>query len=77
MEVAISIERNMEYLCHYEFIDVTIFDFIGDSIFEVVNCGLKKGDVTFSINMNIDTSSLTQVQIGKHTGSKKIHVRII
>ena len=40
-EVAISIERNMKYLCHYHFIDVTTFDFVGDSIAEAKNCGLK------------------------------------
>ena len=42
-KVARSIESNMDYLCHYEFIDVTTFDFIGDSIIEAVNCELKKG----------------------------------
>ena len=60
-KVAMSIERNMEYLCHYKFIDVTIFDFICDSTVEALNNGLKRGDVTFSTNMNIDTSALTQV----------------
>ena len=40
-EVAISIERNMKYLCHYHFIDVTTFDFVGYNIDEATTCGLK------------------------------------
>ena len=71
------IEASMEYLCHYKFIDVTTFDFVGNSIVEASNSGLKRGDVTFSTNMNIDTSVLTQVQIGKHTGSEKARVHIV
>ena len=71
-EVARSIETNMKYVYHYHFIDVTTFDFLGNSIVEVANCGLKRGDVAASTHMNIDTSSLTQIQISKHIGSKKI-----
>ena len=64
-EVAIPIESNMYCLCYYKFIDVTTFDFVGDSIFEASNNRLKRGDITVSTNMNIDTSALTQVQIIK------------
>ena len=60
-EVALSIESYMKYLCHYEFIDVTTFDFVGDSIIEAANCGLKRSDKKLSTNMNIDTSALTQI----------------
>ena len=70
-EVAMSIESNMGYLYHYKFIDVTTFYFFGDSIIEASNSGLKRGDVTVSTNMNIDTSALTQVQIGKTQARKK------
>ena len=42
-EVARSIEINMKYLCNYHFIDVTTFDFLGDSIVEAANCRLEKG----------------------------------
>ena len=58
-EVARSIEINMKYLCHYHFIDVATFDFVGDTVVEVANCGLKRSDVTVFTNMNIDTSALT------------------
>ena len=33
-EVAMSIIIKKEYLCHYKFIDVATFDFVGDSIIE-------------------------------------------
>ena len=56
-----SIESNMKYLCHYKFIDVITFDFVGYSIAEEANCGLKLGDFTISINMNIATAALTQI----------------
>ena len=65
-----SIESNMEYLYHYKFIDVTKFDFVGDSIVEASSSGLKRGDVTVSTNMNIDTSALTQVQLSKTQARK-------
>ena len=45
----------MMYLSHYHFIDVTIFEFFGESTAETVNCGLKRGDVTVSIDMKTDT----------------------
>ena len=70
-KVARSIEIIMKYVCHYYFIDVTTFYFLGDSIAKSANCGLKRGDVTVSTNMNIDTSTLTQIQISK-TQAKKI-----
>ena len=41
-KIAMSIERNMKYLRHYQSIDVTIFDFVGDSIVEAANCGLRR-----------------------------------
>ena len=56
-----SIESNMEYLCDYKFIDITTFNFVGDSIIEASNNGLKRGDGTVSTNLNIDTSTFTQV----------------
>ena len=63
--VARSIERNMNYLCHYHFIDVTNFDFFGDNIVEATNCGLKRVDITVTTNMNIDTPLLTKIQMSK------------
>ena len=58
-----SIDKKMKDLCHYELIDVTTFEFPGDSIVETENCELKRGDVTVFTNINIDISALTQFQI--------------
>ena len=69
-EVAMSIESNIQYFCCYKFIDVTIFDFLGDSIVEASNSGLKRGGVTISTNMNVDTLAFTQAQIGKTQARK-------
>ena len=63
--VAISIENNTEYLYHYKSIDITAFDFIGNSIVEAANFGLKEVDVTVSTNINIDKSALTQIKLSK------------
>ena len=51
----------MKCVFHYEFIDATIFDFLGDSIVEATSCGLKRVDVIVSTNMNMYTSALTQI----------------
>ena len=56
-----SIKDNMRYVYHYHFISVTTFDFLGDITVEESNCGLKRGDVTVSTNMNIDISAMTQM----------------
>ena len=61
----------MKYSCRYQFIDVTNFDFVRDNSVEAANCGIKRGDVTVCTNMNIDTSSLTQIQIPKSKVRKK------
>ena len=66
-----SIENSMKYFCRYHFIDVTSFGFIGDSIVEGSNCGLKRGDIAISTNMNIDISGMNQVQISKTQARKK------
>ena len=71
-DVSMSIENNMEYFCHYQFIDVTLFDIVGDIIVEASISVLKRGDFTVSTITKIDTPLLTQIQIGK-TQAKKRH----
>ena len=58
----------MGFWCHYKFINITTFDFLDDSIIAALSYELKRGYVTDSIHMNIDTSELTQIQISKNTG---------
>ena len=64
-KLARSIESKIWYLCDFYFINVTTFDFLGDIIVEAANYGLKRGVVTVSTNMNIDTQALNQIQISK------------
>ena len=57
-------ETNLKYLCHNNFKNVTTFGFLGDSIVEGTNSGLKTGDVEVSTNTTINNSSSAQINIG-------------
>ena len=62
-KIAMTIENQLKYVCHCYFIDVTTFGFVGDSIAEAANSGIKQGDVQVASNMTINTSAATQVRI--------------
>ena len=66
-----SIENNLSYLCHYYFRDITTFDFLGDSIAEAVNSGIKNGYTKVSTRMTINTSASTQLKISKDQSNTK------
>jgi len=66
-----SIESNLSYLCHHHFLNVTTFDFLGDSIAEAVNSGIKNGSTKVCTRMTIDTSAKTQLKISQDQSSKK------
>ena len=72
-----SIEYNMKYSCHYHFIDVTAFSFLGNNIFKGANGRLTKGDVTVSKNMSINTSAMTQTQIFQTHILKESQLRVM
>ena len=61
-DILLSLKTNMRYFCHCYFIDVTTFDFLGDSIAEAFNSGLKTGQDKVSTNMTINTSAASQIQ---------------
>ena len=67
----ISIDTQIKYISHSNFINITTFDFLGDSIAEAVNSGLKEGHQHVSTNMTINTSAATQVNIFQN----KLHER--
>ena len=69
-DIFLSLNANMKYFCHCYFIDVTTFDFLGDSIAEAFNSGLKTGQDKVSTNMTINTSAASQVQ-HLHTQNNK------
>ena len=61
-DIFLSLECNLRHICHCYFKDVTTFDFLGDSIAEAFNSGLKTGQDKVSTNMTINTSAASQVQ---------------
>ena len=67
----ISLELNLNHICHYNFLNVTSFDFLGDSIVEAVNSGMKHGDQQVNTNMTINTSASTQIDIVQNQMKKK------
>ena len=48
-----------------------IFMFLGNSIIEAANIGLKEGGVNVSTNMTIENSGATQLHIGQQQTNKK------
>ena len=66
------IEENLKHICHCYFINVTTFGFLGDSIFEAENSGLKGGwEVKVSTNTTIENYGATKLYIGQHQTNKK------
>lgn len=61
--VMISLDTQVKYISHSHFFDRTTFDFLGDSIVEAVNSGLKEGTQHVNTNMTINTSAATQINI--------------
>ena len=70
-DIALSIENKLKYICHCYFIDVITFGFLGDSIAEAANSGIKNGDVKVASNMTINTSAGTQLKIIENQTHKK------
>ena len=66
-----SIETNLKYISHCYFIGVTIFVFLGDSIVEAANSGIKTGDIKVASNMIINISGGTQLKINENQTRKK------
>ena len=61
--IIISLDSQLKYISHSYFLDRTTFDFLGDSIVEAVNSGLKEGTQHVNTNMSINTSAATQIKI--------------
>ena len=62
-DILISLDNNLRYFAHCYFIDTTTFDFVGDSIAEAFNSGLKCGKDHVTTNMTINTSASQQIAI--------------
>ena len=64
--IEISIETNLKYISHYYFIDVTTFVFLGDSIVETANSGIKTVDTKVASNMTINIFGGTQLKMNEN-----------
>ena len=62
-KIVISVKNKLEYVAHYKFMSVSTFEFLGDSIVEVSNSGMKCAFVRDSTNMTINMSRSTQIKI--------------
>ena len=69
--IALSIETNLSFICNCYFKDVTTFGFLGDSIVEAANSGLKSGGVNVSTNMTINNSGSAQLKITENQAQRK------
>ena len=66
-----SIDNNLIYISHYYFKDVITFDYLGDSIAEAQNSGIKTGQFKVTTNLNINTSAGRQIKITNQQSKKK------
>ena len=66
-----AIDNNLLYISHYYFKDVTTFDYLGDSIAEAQNSGIKTGNIKVTTNLNINTSAVRQIKITNQQSKTK------
>ena len=62
-DILISLDNNLRHFAHCYFIATTTFDFLGDSIAEAFNSGIKCGKDNVNTNMTINTSASQQIAI--------------
>ena len=71
-KIVISVQNKLQYVAHYNFMRVSTFGFLGDSIVEAASSGMKSGSVRVATNMNIYLSGSTQIKISENQTNKKI-----
>ena len=71
-KIVISVSNKLEYIAHYNFMRISTFGFLGDSIVEAANSGIKSGSVRVATNMKINLSGSTQIKISENQTHKKI-----
>ena len=60
-DILISLDNNLLHFSHCYFIKTTTFDFLGDSIAEAFNSGLKSGKYNVNTSMTINMSASNQI----------------
>ena len=62
-KIVIALENKLQFVAHYNFMSVSTFGFLGDSIVEACNSAMKTGSVKVATNMTINLSGTTQIKI--------------
>ena len=71
-KIVISVRNKLKWVAHYNFMRISTFGFLGDSIVEAANSGIKSGSVRVGTNMKINLSGSTQIKISENQSFKKI-----
>ena len=61
-KIVISVKNKSEYVARYKFMSVSTFGFLGDSIIEASNSGMKWGSIRVYINITINMFGSTQIK---------------
>ena len=70
-KIVMSVRNQLKYVAHYNFMRISTFGFLGDSIVEAANSGIKSGSIKVATNMKINTSGSTQIKISENQTHKK------
>ena len=70
-KVVTSVKNKLQFVAHYNFMSVSTFGFLGDSIVEACNSSMKTGSVRVATNMTINMSGSTQIKINENQTQKK------
>ena len=69
-KIVISLKNKLQFVAHYNFMSVSTFGFLGDSIVEACNSAMKTGSVKVATNMTINLSGTTQIKITENQTKK-------
>ena len=69
-KIVISLKNKLQFVAHYNFMSVSTFGFLGDSIVEACNSAMKTGTIKVATNMKTNLSESTQIKISEHKTQK-------
>ena len=65
-KIVIPVTNKLEYVAHYNFMRISTFGFLGDSIVEAADSGMKSGSVRVATNVKVNLSGSTQIKISEN-----------
>ena len=69
--IVYNLKNQLKYVAHYNFMKISTFGFLGDSIVESANSALKSGSLKVATSMKINLSGSTQIKISENQTHKK------